>query len=669
MKLISCYVYSFGKLNDFKYDFSDGLNVIKEKNGWGKSTFAYFIKAMFYGLKGGGKRSVSDNERARFRPWNSTEKFGGYVVFERGNKTFRLERFFGTKEAEDELTLSDAETGKVFSNTGDLGKRIFGIDEDGFFSTTYFCQDETEIKSVNGLTEKFVGETDESDEKFDSALLKIKNKAKYYKYSGNRGKIPELKAKLFAAEENARAAREAAKTATVLKKECDFLEQETASLEKRIADLGESVKAEGEYKAAALKKQRLEKLKAEEAEYRASLDDEERVLRGNNPSERELRDLENCYDELQQSLKYKQILVNEISLGQANSPADKKSRSQKFLIAAVSLSALFAVVGVAGLILAITVLAVCGFVACAVCVAASAFFAATYKTGISEEKAAEARIGSKKAKLAEYAEICDSYESSIKKYLTRYGVNVFDFRAAVSSIRRAAERKKDLTAALSKIQSEINALAADKDLSESFVPPAAEKQNASGQLVEAQKSYKFAADSLSRKKAATVEYENKAERLNDYLEEKQRLIDEIAAAEENYRLLTLAADYLTEANDALKTRYRAPIEERLNAYLALLDENPNAPLNIDVDLNVTVAEKSGTKVSDYYSRGLKSEFDICKRFALIDVLFAAEKPFVILDDPFTELDDDKVKSGLALIDKLSENYQILYLVCHDSRTK
>ena len=669
MRLISCYVYSFGKLKDFKYDFDGGLNVIKENNGWGKSTFAYFIKAMFYGLKGGNKRSVSDNERIRFRPWNSTEKFGGYVVFERGGKAFKLERFFGSKDAEDELTLSDAETGKVFSNTDDLGKRIFGIDEDGFFSTTYFCQDAVEIKSVNGLTEKFVGDVNENDEKFDSALQRIKSKAKFYKYSGNRGKIPELKAKLFAAEENARAAREAAKTAVILKKECDYLEEEAASLEKSIKSLGESVKAEGAYKAAALKKQRLEKLKAEETEYKADYDEVDRVLCGNNPSEQELRDLENCYDELQQSLKYKQILVNEISQGQANFSTDKKSRSKKLLIAAISLSVLFAAVGVAGLIAAITALAVCAFLACAACVAASAFFAATYRTGENEKKAAETRINAKKAKLAEYSEICDSYERSIRKYLSRYGVNVFDFRTAVSSIRRAAERKKDVSGALDKIQSEIALLAEDKDLLNYSAYEGKSEQNASERLVEAQKSYKFAADSLSRKKAATVEYENKAERLDDYAEEKERLTGEIAAAEDAYRLLALTAEYLTEANDALKTRYRAPLEESLNSYLSLIGGENAAPLNIDVDLNVTVAEKNGTKVSDFYSRGLKSEFDICKRFALIDVLFTAEKPFVILDDPFTELDDEKVRSGLALIDKLSEKHQILYLVCHDSRTK
>ena len=67
MRLIKCYVSSFGKLKDFDYKFDAGLNTFKEDNGWGKTTLATFIKAMFYGLNSG-KRSVGENERIKYRP-------------------------------------------------------------------------------------------------------------------------------------------------------------------------------------------------------------------------------------------------------------------------------------------------------------------------------------------------------------------------------------------------------------------------------------------------------------------------------------------------------------------------------------------------------------------------------------------------------------------------
>ena len=50
MQLISCYVENFGRLAQFEYQFHEGVNTIVEENGWGKTTFAAFIKAMFYGI-------------------------------------------------------------------------------------------------------------------------------------------------------------------------------------------------------------------------------------------------------------------------------------------------------------------------------------------------------------------------------------------------------------------------------------------------------------------------------------------------------------------------------------------------------------------------------------------------------------------------------------------
>ena len=201
MKLVKCYVSSFGKLKDFSYDFSEGLNTIKQDNGWGKSTLATFIKAMFYGISSS-KRSVAENERIKYRPWNSTEKFGGFIEFEWGGKTFKLERFFGTKESEDTVRLFDVQTGKAFANTENLGERIFAIDQDGFLSTTYFSQKDFQIKSNTSLTAKFNDVCEVQDSQaFDKALTNLEEKAKTYKYRGDKGLISDTKSEILEVDE------------------------------------------------------------------------------------------------------------------------------------------------------------------------------------------------------------------------------------------------------------------------------------------------------------------------------------------------------------------------------------------------------------------------------------------------------------------------------------
>ena len=55
------------------------------------------------------------------------------------------------------------------------------------------------------------------------------------------------------------------------------------------------------------------------------------------------------------------------------------------------------------------------------------------------------------------------------------------------------------------------------------------------------------------------------------------------------------------------------------------------------------------------------------RLSLIDAMYDDEKPFIILDDPFTNLDQDKVNKGKKFINELSDSYQILYFTCNEDR--
>ena len=59
--------------------------------------------------------------------------------------------------------------------------------------------------------------------------------------------------------------------------------------------------------------------------------------------------------------------------------------------------------------------------------------------------------------------------------------------------------------------------------------------------------------------------------------------------------------------------------------------------------------------------------DFCMRLALIDTLFEHEQPFMILDDPFVNLDEEHLSRALELLSAMSATRQIVYFVCHPVR--
>ena len=110
MKLISLYIENFGGLHQYALDFESDLTVIRRENGFGKSTLAEFIRAMFYGFPRKGK-TLDKSRRQKYTPWNGGS-FGGNLVFEAEGNRYRVERTFGATPKGDSFTLIDLATGR-----------------------------------------------------------------------------------------------------------------------------------------------------------------------------------------------------------------------------------------------------------------------------------------------------------------------------------------------------------------------------------------------------------------------------------------------------------------------------------------------------------------------------------------------------------------------------
>ena len=92
MKLLKLHIENFGKLRNLELTPAKGLTVLHHENGWGKTTLAVFIKAMLYGLPASAKRSLDENERKKYTPWQGGA-FGGSLDIEVEGREYRIERF------------------------------------------------------------------------------------------------------------------------------------------------------------------------------------------------------------------------------------------------------------------------------------------------------------------------------------------------------------------------------------------------------------------------------------------------------------------------------------------------------------------------------------------------------------------------------------------------
>ncbi|MBP5466552.1 MAG: hypothetical protein J6Y43_03205, partial [Clostridia bacterium] len=301
MKLLNCYISSFGNLKDFSYEFDGKLNTVKEENGWGKSTFASFIKSMFYGLDDA-KRTVEDNERKRFTPWNSTDKFGGSLTFEWGGKPYKVERFFGAKTSDDTVKLYDINSGKTYTEGAaveNLGKRIFSIDEEGFLSTTYFSQKDFEIKSNSSITSKFNEVSEISDAyAFDRAIRTLDDKIKELKARGDNGRIADLKRQISAVNDEEERIKRSVQALDGLKKDFETLESESAVLDENIKDLTVKLQAAGKREAVSERKRRYDTVNAELIDLKSQVAAAEKTLNGKPLLKEQISDCEKCLRDL-----------------------------------------------------------------------------------------------------------------------------------------------------------------------------------------------------------------------------------------------------------------------------------------------------------------------------------------------------------------------------------
>lgn len=763
MKLIKCYVENFGKLSNFTYNFKDGLNIIKEQNGFGKTTFAVFIKSMFYGMDAGKNTKIEKSERKKYYPWQGGN-YGGNIEFEVDGNKYKIERFFGKKPAEDTFKLYDLATNLESKDfTENIGEEIFKINKEGYERSTYIPQGQIQIEMEDSINAKLgnVLESDNDVNSSEQAIIAINNAKKLYKKErGKGGLIDEKKEKLNQLERE------------LEKRQSDF--EILKIQEEKLNKLNNNIKEQGKLRDQS---QQMLSEKMEQGRKVAKLETYKTILTKYNKSQENIDELTEFFandipsDDLIKNLTeknfeleitknqlknnkfsvedqekvtyYKDIFDrNQITETQVNkgieeyskisnleneiqNKTNKKEIIQNELKSKRLATILDSILAIVFIILGFFLIfkgvqEIVGFISAIIGIGLFILFLVNLKKSKKldvkelEEKIEEMQSEKKliERNIDKILDICNEKEQNklnglynIKNQINLYNnllakQNEINANVQKNNIKKAtleneikngltkyfvdltkpySELLQELTIKKNEYQSQLEQFNSLKKEKEDF-----EKSNDMQNLDDV-KNLSNIDESVLKEKIKEInihfdklsdeknQVKNQIEVLENRIDEYEFLesdientASEIEEETEKYKILNTTESLLKQAKEQFSSRYLQDMIQNFNEYMKLID-NGEMSTNIDIKLDVKVDVNGSQKEIKYFSAGYKDLVYICMRFSLIKTLFKNEAPFVVLDDPFVNLDEEKTTKAINVISTISEKYQIIYFVCNSSR--
>ncbi len=764
MKLIKCHIENFGTLRSTDIDFKDGLTVIKEDNGFGKSTLAVFLKAMFYGLPQTTVRSLDGNERKKYTPWQGGA-FGGTLDFEAGGKQYRIERFFAAKEKDDTCCVYDLRTNTPTNElTDDIGLALFGIDAESFERSVYLPQTDVSTAMSNSLRAKLTGLVESSDDisNFDNAVKAIEKRIKEYSVLGGaRGAIAEKSAEIAALEAERNDAVAAAENLKGVIKRLEELALDRRNTLDSITQVRASITALSDRVARVEQLKRRQETADElnnvlaernglNARYPEGLPSDEllndmteavrmydetaaeiSVLTSNSDDRSELERIDGFFNgqipSLEEVANYRQTFNRNIKdeatletltarLENAKAVQQPSRKSNVGLLIALAVVLAVAggvtmvwqlVVGIVLLALGVVLLGAGAFVYLknmissnnqgvedvatlqkdhddltekvrATREAVSRFISLyssdepltaldTITQNLRDRERLIVAVTDSERKLTQKKERAEECQKELAGFFSRFGVGLeggFADRLTVvkSDIRVAV----DLDGRILTLQNKLSEMPKAEDLAvdENAVADkddlVAKEKELTEHLTEVEGEMSLLEASARRLTAESDGMTEIEERLENAKEQKSDM-------ENKLLILKTTLELLKTAKNDLSLKYLDRMTEGFQKYSDIIMGDGSGESMIDTDLKIRLDRGGAARDKEFFSRGWRDMIDIAMRLALTDALYDNEKPMLILDDPFVNLDDARLEKAMGLLKKLSEERQIVYLTCHSSR--
>lgn len=702
MIIEACHIAQFGKWKDADFSFSPGKNSFLWDNGYGKTSFIYFFKLMFYGVSGDRKQDLEENERKHYMPFQGAS-FGGRIIFRIGEKRYRLERSFGLKKSEDSFRLFDENSGKESKDYSEnIGEELFSLDAESFQRVCIISHEDLHFSMNSRMHAKLgnVAEDQEDMKKFQQVQTILKdgiNALSPNRRTGNIFKLKmqeeELSSGLYGKEALENAVLSIEKEVLALTEKEAKRKEEGKALEEELSQRISEKDSLGKWMSYAQKKEEWEK-----AEYRY-----ENALKwyyqdrfSDIPEEKKAllwkEEMQSLQEQIH-SIKKEIEKVSEVSgenvdvevekeggivlpLEEASVPGASRakkdtSKNETFgngtkemgqygtspvvLFALVGLGLLFVLLffgklfgmplglpSALFLLLGILSLSLCFFL----------WWSGEQKKRTWKEKQEEEEARQRKQQAIRFA--------SLEELLSRF----HKLEDMQDLEMEAAGRKEEFLRFVEEEGGEQAFSLLEEKQKEWEEGPSLEE---SRRKLEAFRKEEEERREEIRKKRA--EREAKVRDL-EFLEEQERLLEqkkeEREALEKRYNLLQKTKAYLEMAKERFALQYKEPILEAFQKYFQSICTEP-LQFQMSEDLELSFVDRGLSREQGYLSEGLQDLCRFCQKLAIFDAMFREEKAFLLLDDPFSHLDEKNGARARALLEELAKSRQIFYFTCSEER--
>lgn len=673
MIIEACHIAQFGKWKDADFSFSPGKNSFLWDNGYGKTSFIYFFKLMFYGVSGDRKQDLEENERKHYMPFQGAS-FGGQIIFRIGEKRYRLERSFGLKKSEDSFRLFDEDSGKESKDYSEnIGEELFSLDAESFQRVCMISHEDLHFSMNSRMHAKLgnVAEDQEDMKKFQQVQTILKdgiNALSPNRRTGNIFKLKmqeeELSSGLYGKEALENAVLSIEKEVLSLTEKEAKRKEEGKALEEELSQRISEKDSLGKWMSYAQKKEEREK-----AEYRY-----ENALKwyyqerfSDIPEEKKAllwkEEMQSLQEQIR-SIKKEIEKVSEVGvekIGGENTGAEAgierelSGTSPAVLFALAGLGLLFVLLffgklfgmplglpSALFLLLGILSLSLCFFL----------WWSGEQKKRTWKEKQEEEEARQRKQQAIRFA--------SLEELLSRF----HKLEDMQDLEMEAAGRKEEFLRFVEEEGGEQAFSLLEEKQKEWEEGPSLEE---SRRKLEAFRKEEEERREEIRKKRA--EREAKVRDL-EFLEEQERLLEqkkeEREALEKRYNLLQKTKAYLEMAKERFALQYKEPILEAFQKYFQSICTEP-LQFQMSEDLELSFVDRGLSREQGYLSEGLQDLCRFCQKLAIFDAMFREEKAFLLLDDPFSHLDEKNGARARALLEELAESRQIFYFTCSEER--